>query len=208
MDTLEIRLDGYTDLPPGKIANVVTYFEMSAPPPPRARAAERSDLVFRRLPAVDASWFRETIRAIGEDWLWFSPLVMAEKELVAILEDPGMEIHVLERAGEAVGIAQLDRRTPRHVEIAFFGVVPSETGTGAGRFLMDRTLEAAFRPGVRRVWLHTCTFDHPAAVPFYLRAGFIPYKFAIEVTDDPRLAGHIPQSAGRHVALIAPRKGR
>lgn len=204
MDTLEINLDGYTDLPAGKIANVVTYLEMTAPPARLDGAEGRTDLALRRVPDVDVAWFRETIRAVGEAWLWFSPLVMPEAELAAILADPGMAFHALERAGETVGIVQLDRRTAGEVEIAFFGVVPSETGTGAGRFLMARTLELAFRPGVRRVWLHTCTFDHPAAVPFYLRCGFVPYKLAIEVTDDPRLTGHIPRSAGRHVALIDP----
>jgi hypothetical protein len=52
------------------------------------------------------------------------------------------------------------------------------------------------------VWLHTCTFDHPAAVRFYLKSGFKPFKFAIEVTDDPRLRGLLPESAGAHIALI------
>jgi hypothetical protein len=68
---------------------------------------------------------------------------------------------------------------------------------------MEHTLAGAFRPGVRRVWLHTCTFDHPAAVRFYLRAGFRAWKFAIEVSDDPRLTGALPASAAPHVPLIA-----
>ena len=205
MDTLEIHLDGYTDLPQGKIDNVVTYLEMTAPPV-FGGDERRSDLTLRRVPDVDVAWFTATIRVVGEAWLWFSPLVMPETQLAAILSDPGMEFHALERDGETVGIVQLDRRTAGEVEIAFFGVVPSEVGTGAGRFLMARTLALAFEPGVHRVWLHTCTFDHPAAVPFYLRAGFVPYKLAIEVTDDPRLTGHVPRSAGRHVALIEPRR--
>jgi hypothetical protein len=86
-------------------------------------------------------------------------------------------------------------------------VAASEFGTGAARTLMNRTLERAFRDGTRRVWLHTCTFDHPAAVPFYLKAGFRPFKFAIEVTDDPRLSGRMRETAGAHVALIRPAAG-
>ena len=203
MDTLPVSLDGYTDLPPGKIANIVTYLEMSSRPA-QAAEPERSDLDFRRIRDPDAAWYRATIRAVGEPWLWFSPLVMSEAQLLARLRDPLIEIHALERAGETAGIAVLDRRTADQVEISFFGVVPSEIGTGAARFLMQRTLAAAFRSGPVRVWLHTCTFDHPAAVPFYLRAGFTPFKFAIEVTDDPRLAGHIPEDAAPHVALVRP----
>jgi hypothetical protein len=43
-------------------------------------------------------------------------------------------------------------------------------------------------------------------VPFYRRSGFTPYKFAIEVSDDPRLAGHVPEAAAPHVALIRPNR--
>jgi hypothetical protein len=70
---------------------------------------------------------------------------------------------------------------------------------------MDVALAAAWRPDTKRVWLHTCTFDHPAAIPFYRRAGFAPYKFAIEVSADPRLTGQLPRGAGPHVPLIEPR---
>ncbi len=204
METLEISLDGYTDLPPGKIANVVTYLELFAKPPPLAEPA-RPDLGFRRVVAPEVGWYRQTIRAVGEEWLWYSPLVMPEDRLAAIIQHPQMAVHVLERDGETVGIAELDRRVAGQVELSFFGLSASEIGTGAARLLMNRALDAAFGPGIGRVWVHTCTFDYPAAVPFYRRAGFSPYKFAIEVTDDPRLTGHVPETAGPHVALIRPR---
>jgi len=32
------------------------------------------------------------------------------------------------------------------------------------------------RYGPKRVWLHTCTLDHPAALPNYQKAGFAIYK--------------------------------
>ena len=204
METLEILLDGYTDLPPGKIANVVTYLELLAPPAPWPEP-QRPDLAFRRVAKPDVGWYRATIRSIGEAWLWFSPLVMPEAKLAALLGNPLLEVHALERDGETVGIAELDRRVPGEVEISFFGVVADEIGTGAARLLMNRSLALAFRGGTRRVWLHTCSFDHPAAVPFYRRSGFVPFKFAIEVSDDPRLKGQLPEAAAPHVALIRPK---
>lgn len=207
MATLTISLDGYTDLPPGKIANVVTYLEMFAPPAPWPEP-DRPDLSFRRVAAPSVAWYKATIRLIGEKWLWFSPLVMPEAKLAALLRNPLLEVHALDRSGETVGIAELDRRVAGEVELSFFGVEGSEIGTGAARFLMNRALEAAFRGGTRRVWVHTCTFDHPAAVPFYLRSGFKPFKFAIEVTDDPRLSGRLPETAAPQVALIRRDGGR
>jgi GNAT superfamily N-acetyltransferase len=80
--------------------------------------------------------------------------------------------------------------------------VPEATGNGLARPLMEGTLAAAAAAGASRVWLHTCTFDHPAAVPFYRKSGFHPYRFAIEVCDDPRLTGALPESAAPHVPLL------
>jgi GNAT superfamily N-acetyltransferase len=200
MQTIPLTLDGYTDLPPGKIANVVTYLEMMAPPSlPRA---VRADLVVRRRPNPELGWYRGLYRRIGEAWLWFSRAVMADEELAHRLADPATEIHVLEGDGGALGFAELSRHVPGEVEIAMFGVVPEATGTGAARFLMEFVLDTAWSSGVRRVWLHTCTFDHPAALRFYQARGFRPYKLAIEVSDDPRLSGYLPETVAPHVPLI------
>ncbi len=89
-----------------------------------------------------------------------------------------------------------------------FGVVEEVAGTGAARALMSAVLDQGFGGGAGRVWLHTCHFDHPAAIPFYRRMGFSPWKFAIEVSRDPRLDGFLPREAGPHVPLIDPDEAR
>jgi hypothetical protein len=50
--------------------------------------------------------------------------------------------------------------------------------------------------------LHTCTLDHPRAVPFYLRSGFRPFKREIEIFDDPRALGKLPRDAAPDVPLF------
>jgi GNAT superfamily N-acetyltransferase len=196
-----LKLDGYTDLPPGKIANVVTYLERA---PPKDAAPPQSGFPIRQIPQPGAAWYRDLYRRIGKDWLWFSRAVMPDDKLAAVLNDPATMVLTLEQDGLATGLAELSFARPGEIEIVMFGVVPEATGTGAGRALMDAALNATMRPGFGRVWLHTCTFDHPAAVRFYRRCGFRPFKFAIEVSDDPRLTGHLPLSAAPHVALIDP----
>ena len=203
MPTIPLDLDGYTELPPGRIANVVTYLEMRMPPG-RRQPESGSGLSLRSVRAPSLDWYRNLYRRIGERWLWFSRSVMDDRALAARLAAPTTEILALERDGDAIGFVELDRSVEGEVEIAMFGVVPEATGTGAARFLMDEALALAWVPGTRRVWLHTCTFDHPAAIPFYRRAGFTPYKFAIEVSPDPRLSGQLPRHAGPHVPLIEP----
>ncbi len=205
METIPLKLEGYTDLPAGKIANVVTYFEMTRPPERHGEPVS-GDFTVRRVIDPDTGWYRNIVRRIGEDWLWVAIPLMPEAALAALLGDPAVEIHVLEQGGEAIGVAELDRRQPGNVEIVIFGVVPSAVGTGAAHHLMGRVLDAAFRDGTRRVWLHTCTNDHPGAVRFYLRAGFQPYKYAIEVMDDPRLSGAYLATAAPQVPVIRPKR--
>ena len=60
-------------------------------------------------------------------------------------------------------------------------------GQGFGRVLMDEAIRRAWAKPIERFWVHTCTFDSPLALPFYIRSGFTPYLRMVEVHDDPRL---------------------
>lgn len=196
-----LHLDGYTPIPAGKIASVVTYLDMRARPAPM-REPEAA-LALRRVEAPEPEWYRALFRRIGEDWLWFSRPRLDDEALKAIIHDPGIEIYALSHEGAEVGLLELDfRQAPALVELAFFGVVPEFTGAGAGRFLMNRANEIVWSRPVERLMVHTCTLDHPAAVGFYLKAGFTAYARAVEVTDDPRLAGDLPRSAAPQVPVI------
>jgi GNAT superfamily N-acetyltransferase len=193
---------GYSEVPAGRIASVVTCLEMRERPPPRPSRPLERPLVLASWPDPDLAEYRSFFRRIGEPWLWFSRLVMPDEELAAILGDPDVEVFVLEDRGRRIGLLELDFREASSCELAFFGVVAEEIGRGAGRFLMDQAIARAWARPIRRLWVHTCTFDHPAALGFYRRSGFRPYAFMVEIAEDPRLAGHLPRDAGPHVPLI------
>ena len=62
---------------------------------------------------------------------------------------------------------------------------------------MDQGQRLAWaRSETRRLWLHTCTADDPAALRFYQRKGFVPYARGLEIVTDPRLRGLHPETAG------------
>jgi len=196
-----LNLNGETDLPAGKVANIVTYLEMREAPAPAACA----DLPGVRLEPVESlslERYRTLFQAIGEDWLWFSRVVMEDAKLTEILSDPKVEIYVLKKGDRDVGLLEFNLNEFPEIELAFFGLVPDMVGNGAGRWLMTRALEIAWAHKPERVWLHTCTMDSPAALPFYLRTGFKPFKRAVEVNDDPRLTGDLPMHAGPRVPVI------
>lgn len=196
--------DGYHDIPAGKLAAVVTYLEMSAPPAPRP---ERGDApwTLRHVTAPAPAWYRELYRRVGADWLWSSRLELTDGALAAIIGAPEVEVHALEHDGRDEGILELDFREAGECEIAFFGLGPSIVGAGAGRWLMNRAIARAWARPIRRFWLHTCSLDSPAALGFYIRSGFVPYDRKVEVFDDPRLTGVLPRGAAPQVPLIAPR---
>lgn len=190
-----------TPVPAGQVATIVTSLEMRERP--RPRPMPDSELRLVRWPQPSLAAYRALFRRVGEPWLWFSRLVMADEALAAILENPDVEVYaVVDRKGIEVGMLELDFRKPPDCEIGFFGLVPELAGKGHGRWLMAQTLARAWRPGIECVWVHTCTLDHPSALSFYRAQGFTAYQREVELFDDPRLAGHLPRDAAPHVPII------
>lgn len=198
---MELCLDGLTDLPAGKIASVVTSLEMHEAPQ-GAGAKARDDLELRHVPDPDVAWYRALYGRIGTDWLWFSRQQLDDAALHGIITDPATDVYVLRHEGADAGLVEIDRRSAPDIELAFFGLVPELVGKGAGGWMMARALEIAWSHNPRRLWVHTCTLDHPGALGFYIRSGFAPYRRSIEVVDDPRLTGTLPRDAGGHVPII------
>jgi GNAT superfamily N-acetyltransferase len=196
--------DGYTDLAPGKIASVVTYLEMLERPRFPEFSARESDsrLGLRRVPNPELSWYRDLLRRAGAQWLWFSRLAMNDDQLAAVLHSSTTEVSVAELEGREIGMAELDRSASPNVEIASFALFAGAIGKGFGRAFMTSLLRQAWDRSATRVWLHTCTLDSPAALGFYIKCGFRPYKRAIEVADDPRLRSILPEDAAPQVPII------
>lgn len=183
--------DGIVDLPAGKIAAVATYMEMARPAAMPAGELP-GELVSM---AGDLARYRALYSGVGADWLWFSRAVLPDARLRSIIAHPDVLPLALRVEGRDVGILELDFRSRPDCELAFFGLVPDMVGRGFGSALLREGVRRAFARPIGRLWLHTCTLDHPSALPVYLKGGFRPYRRAIEVADDPRLTGHLPAAA-------------
>ena len=185
-------------LPGGQLAAVVTFLEMTTRP---GESPPSSSLRLRRIrPTPDD--YRALFRKVGAPWLWFSRLELRDAELESIISDPAVELFEVAAVEAVAGMLELDFRIAGECEIAFIGLVPSLTGEGHGRWLIAEAVHRAWREGVGRVHVHTCTLDHPAALAAYRRAGFRPYKRAIERFADPRLTGTLLADATPQVPLL------
>lgn len=182
--------NGIVDLPPGKIAAIATYLERRSPMAAGSAFAERLDAIGDDIPRYRALYSR-----IGEPWLWFTRAVLSDDALRRITAHPDVEVLALVRDGRDVALVELDFRRSGECELVFFGLVRECCGRGLGTALLREAVRRAFARGVGRMWLHTCTLDHPAATPLYLKCGFEPYRRAIEIADDPRIGGYLPMAA-------------
>ena len=186
----------------GEIATIVTSLEMLQRPKARALTSSKLRLDRWREPSPDR--YRALFRRVGAPWLWFSRLMMDDAALNAITHHPSVEIYaVTDPRGVEIGLLELDFREERMAELSFLGLVPELTGRGEGRWLMGNAPALAWRKDVERVWVHTCTLDHPKALGFYRAQGFVPYARAIETFTDPRVLGVLPEDAAPQVPLLA-----
>jgi GNAT superfamily N-acetyltransferase len=193
----------YYELPKGKLANIVTCLEMLAKPT-RSLAPWQNDVSLRVTDANDLASFRTAFRAVGEDIMWFSRLTMADEKLRGILSNPKIDSFIMKRGDETLGLLELNFESETDCELAFFGLIPGAIGSGLGRMLMDEAIRQAWAKPIKRLWVHTCTFDSPLALPFYIRSGFTPYTRMIEIHDDPRNTGNLPKTASPNVPIITP----
>jgi GNAT superfamily N-acetyltransferase len=74
---------------------------------------------------------------------------------------------------EIAGYIELTNDGAGDLEIAYFGLRPAFFGRGLGKYLLSYGVQRAWDSGAKRVWLHTCNLDGPAALANYLARGFV-----------------------------------
>ncbi|HTW54036.1 MAG TPA: GNAT family N-acetyltransferase [Stellaceae bacterium] len=177
-----------------RIDDTVTYLEMFERPPPRHLPPPLGKLALMRAEGCTVSFYRYLYEAVGTPWLWFERRQWSDAALVAELQKPTTEIFVLHVGGVPAGYFELNTAEPRQTELCYFGLTQDFIGRRLGPFLLNAAIEQAWSRPIERFWVHTCTFDHPRALPLYQRAGFAVYARRAVSFDDPRESGILPRS--------------
>jgi len=149
----------------------VTYLDYQPDAHPPARDQRRSYDLRRSLkPCPELNRFLYV--SVGHRWCWHERLSWSLKRWRAYLEDPAVATWVAYESANPAGYFELLRTPDRAVEIAYFGLMPDQIGKGLGKLLLQDAIDAATAFGNGAIWLHTCSLDHPAALPNYLSLGF------------------------------------
>ena len=175
---------------PHQIETTITSLEMLAPPQ-RKSMITPADVLLLHAAQPTVSFYRYLYNTVGKEWLWYERRLMSDHEIGTIIHHPQIKIHVLYVGGVPAGYGELDLRRMPDLELAYFGLIPEFIGQGLGKFFLNAMIDLAWAHTPRRVWLHTCTLDHPQALAVYQRAGFVPFKQERKIFDDPRELGII-----------------
>jgi ribosomal protein S18 acetylase RimI-like enzyme len=153
-----------------------TYLEMRAPS--ELNPARNND------PLIRIEWqrncstelFRDLYREVGRNYHWIDRLPWTDEQIKTYLQQPEVSLWLMTYDADIAGYFELKKETDGSTEIAYFGLMPRFIGRGLGKHLLTCAVEQAWTDGAKRVWLHTCTDDDPAALPNYLKRGFKPFK--------------------------------
>jgi GNAT superfamily N-acetyltransferase len=148
-----------------------------------ARSSPASFQLMRvEIPCPELNRFLYT--AVGARWCWYTRRPWDYAQWLAYLDRPDLETWVAYVSGTPAGYFELEKQDT-DVEIVYFGLLPQFIGKGLGAPLLSAAASRAWEMGARRVWVHTCTLDHPHALRNYEARGFRVYRNEEKLEDLP-----------------------
>ncbi|NHC33873.1 GNAT family N-acetyltransferase [Scytonema millei] len=159
-----------------KIEVTRTYLKMTTADELNPAKMESDRLQIHQVVECPASFYRYLYTEVGRKYHWGDRLTWTDEEIRTHLNRANVSVWVLYSIGAPAGFFELKQHEDKSVEIAYFGILDEFLGRGFGKHLLTVAIERAWDLTENYIWLHTCTLDHPAAIPNYLNRGFRPFK--------------------------------
>ena len=160
------------------------YLEMTSAEQLRAKP-QRSELQIIECEEPQGALNRFLYQLIGSNWGWSDLNAWSDAQWQAVVENPAHRTWVAYYRGAIAGYYELNRDERSNVEIRYFGLAPQFLDRGFGGPLLSHAIQSAWQwPGTERVWVHTCTLDHPAALANYKARGMQVYNEEIDNNAD------------------------
>ena len=127
--------------------------------------------------AIERDWRlnRSLYQQVGGPWSWSDKQSWSDQQWEGYVASQQLRTFVASWQRVTAGYYELRRDDTGAVEIAYFGLVPDFIGRGFGGALLTAALERAWSWDAERVWVHTCTLDHSAALTNYQARGMRIY---------------------------------
>ena len=116
-------------------------------------------------------------KQVGKNHRWIDRLSWSDQKWIKYISNINLETYVISDNEDLVGFFELLYNPDlKETEISYFGLLEEYIGKGIGGYALSEALKKSFEKNIKRVWLHTCTLDHPNALKNYIARGMTVFK--------------------------------
>ena len=116
-------------------------------------------------------------KQVGKKHRWIDRLSWSDEKWINYISNKNLETYIICEFEELVGFFELlNNPELQETEISYFGLLEEYIGKGIGGYALSVAIRKSFEKNIRRVWLHTCTLDHPNALKNYIARGMTIFK--------------------------------
>ena len=116
-------------------------------------------------------------KQVGKKYRWIDRLSWTDEKWINFISNKNLETYVISESKDLVGFFELLYNPElKETEISYFGLLEEYIGKGIGGYALSEAIKKSFKKNIKRVWLHTCTLDHPNALKNYIARGMKVFR--------------------------------
>jgi len=116
-------------------------------------------------------------KQVGKKHRWIDRLSWTDEKWINFISNKNLETYVISELEDLIGFFELlYNPNLNETEISYFGLLEEYIGKGIGGYALSEAIKKAFEKNIKRVWLHTCTLDHPNALKNYIARGMRVFR--------------------------------
>ena len=116
-------------------------------------------------------------KQVGKKHRWIDRLSWSDEKWINFISNKNLETYVISESEDLIGFFELLYNPElNETEISYFGLLEEYIGKGIGGYALSEAIKKSFEKNIERVWLHTCTLDHPNALKNYIARGMRVFR--------------------------------
>ena len=116
-------------------------------------------------------------KQVGKKHRWIDRLSWTDEKWINFISNKNLETYVISESEDLIGFFELLYNPElKETEISYFGLLEKYIGKGIGGYALSEAIKKSFKKNIKRVWLHTCTLDHPNALKNYIARGMKVFR--------------------------------
>jgi len=133
------------------------------------------EVQLEKKPTIDLCKF--FYKEVGKNFFWRDRLKWSDQDWLDYINSNFFKLYILKHNNKLAGYYELlyEPKT-NSMEIPYFGIFKEFYGKKIGGYLLTDALSTSFKQKITKVWVHTCTLDHPNALKNYLARGMKIFK--------------------------------